>query len=351
MDAVDLAMIRTDGVEIFGFGSTAVLPYDSHSRQVLATAQGRWPGQKGTAAAERIVLEAHLRALRAFEPAELIGFHGQTLAHDPERGQTYQAGDGQKLSDGLRTPVVWDFRSEDLRLGGEGAPLAPFYHFALAKFLGVVEPLVFLNLGGIGNVSWVDPTKDRPEESGALLAFDTGPGNALLDELMIRRTGARFDGNGRTAASGQADARIVRCLLQDDFFRRSPPKSLDRSHFLDGLSRIENLDIADAAATLLAFTVEAIILSLDLLPSRPGKIIVSGGGANNATLLSNLVKLSGLEVKTADSAGLSADFIEAQAFGYLAARVMNGLPLTCPGTTGVTSPAIGARVSYPRSTN
>ena len=187
LDGVDVAALDTDGERIAGFGPSGYRPYEPAEEAVLRAALGRWPGDD-LSTAEEVVMRAHIEALSEIE-ADLVGFHGQTLAHEPQGRGTHQLGDGAALAEALGRPVVWDFRSADVRLGGEGAPLAPFYHFACAKYIAAEAPLGFLNLGGVGNLTWVDPRHDRPEAEGALLAFDTGPANAPVNDLMMARRG------------------------------------------------------------------------------------------------------------------------------------------------------------------
>ena len=201
LDGVDVAVIETDGITISGFGAHGYRPYAEDERALLRAALGRWPGEAGVADAADLVERAHIEAMAPYaDEVALAGFHGQTLAHEPAGRGTHQAGDGRRLAQVLGIPLVWDFRSADVRAGGQGAPLAPAYHFALAKWIGADQPLAFLNLGGVGNVTWIDPRKAAPEEPGALLAFDTGPANAPIDDLMQSRRGLPRDADGALAA-------------------------------------------------------------------------------------------------------------------------------------------------------
>ena len=189
LDGVDAAAICTDGERIEGFGPSAYRPYSAEERKVLRRALGAWPGGVGVSEAAAVIEAAHIDIMQGFEGVSLGAFHGQTLAHDPSGRRTHQAGDGKKVARALGLPVVWDFRSADIQLGGQGAPLAPFFHFACAKYLRAREPLAFLNLGGVGNITYVDPSFDKPDEPGAVMAFDTGPANAPVNDLMQARLG------------------------------------------------------------------------------------------------------------------------------------------------------------------
>lgn len=209
LDGVDAAMVKTDGHRILDFGPTRYARYSDTERETLRAALGLWPGDARVTRAARVVEAVHRRLLGTFKSPELIGFHGQTLAHDPEGRGTHQAGDGGKLANALGCPVVWDFRTSDIGLGGQGAPLAPFFHFACAQWAGETKPVAFLNLGGVGNFTWVNPAANAPEEPGALLAFDAGPANAPIDDLVAARLGQRYDEDGKLAAMGRISPEVL----------------------------------------------------------------------------------------------------------------------------------------------
>lgn len=349
LDGVDAAMILTDGVAIFDFGPSAYRPYSEVERTILRRALGAWPGDPGVAEAARVVEEAHAEVMARFQGAQIAGFHGQTLAHDPGGRGTHQAGDGQLLAQILTLPVVWDFRSADLQFGGQGAPLAPFYHFALARSIGATQPLAFLNLGGVGNVTWVNPLARNPEDAGALLAFDTGPANAPIDDLMRARFGLPSDAGGALALRGQADQDLVTAFLQDGYFLKIPPKSLDRNQFAQKLAAIHDLLPADAARTLVACAAAAVARGAEHFTAPVARWLVCGGGRHNAALMAELTaRLSG-KVEPVEAAGLDGDMIEAQAFAFLAVRVARGLPTSCPTTTGVPAAVGGGQISRPEA--
>lgn len=346
LDGVDAAVIETDGRYILGFGETAFHPYTDAERDTLREALGVWEGPR-VQYASQVVDQAHFEVLSQFDNVDLIGFHGQTLAHDPRGRGTLQVGNGDALASALGLPVVWDFRSEDVRQGGEGAPFAPFYHFACAKMLGAEQPLAFLNLGGVGNLTWVDPGKSRPEEPGALLAFDTGPANAPVDDLVKTRLGLPFDKNGQLARAGEVEDGILEQFLGHSYFSQRPPKSLDRNDFADMVALVGDLSDADAVATLTAMSAAGVAYGMQHCPVPPAGLLVTGGGRKNAVLMDMLRAGLDFEVQPVESAGLDGDMLEAQAFAFLAARVASGLPISCAGTTGVPVPTVGGRLSHP----
>jgi anhydro-N-acetylmuramic acid kinase len=357
MDGVDVALVVTDGEGHVEQGPSSFRAYTAAERDVLRAAlaeavalsdRSARPGR--LAEAEGVVTRAHAEAVEAFRagpaagvPIDVVGFHGQTVLHRPAARLTVQIGDGPTLARRLGLPVVHDLRAADVAAGGQGAPLVPAYHRALVQDAarqgyGMPETVAVLNLGGVGNVT-VLHGKDEP------LACDTGPANALLDDLMLARTGQPFDADGRTAASGRVDEAARARLLDDPNFAVPPPKSLDRNHFSP--APVEGLSLEDAAATLTAFTAASVARIREHLPRPPGLWIVCGGGARNPTLMAMLAERCGAAVRRAELFGWSADAMEAQAFAYLAVRSLRGLPLTFPGTTGVASPSAGGVLSRP----
>ena len=347
LDGVDAAMLLTDGTRVLEFGPTAYRPYSEAERAVIRAAFGRWPGEPGVAEAAEVVETAHAELMARFSGAEIAGFHGQTLAHEPRERGTHQAGNGALLAEVLGLPVVWDFRTADVELGGQGAPLAPFYHHALARMAGEALPVAFLNLGGVGNVTWVDPRHAAPEEPGALLAFDTGPANAPVNDLMLARRGVAQDEGGTLAASGQVDAGVLAAFLEHPYFYRMPPKSLDRNEFHGLLEAVRELSDADAAATLVAAAAASVARGAEHFPAPVARVLVTGGGRRNAAMMEALALRLSAEVQPVEAAGFDGDMLEAQAFAYLAVRVARGLPTSAPGTTGVAAAVGGGRVSRP----
>lgn len=347
LDGVDAAVVVTDGETIEGFEQSDHRPYSEEERTVIRAALGRWPGEPEVREATEVVEIAHAELLSRFEDVELVGFPGQTLAHDPRGRGTHQIGDGDVLAGVLDLPVIWDFRSNDVRLGGQGAPLVPFYHFALAKRLGAVGPLAFLTLGGVGSLTWIDPANDRPEVPGALLAFDTGPATAPINDLVQARRGLAEDQDGALAATGTVHGDLVAGFLRDPYFRRIPPKSLDRDAFRGLQVAVADLTDEDAAATLTACAAAAVAAAMEQVPRPPEGMLVAGGGRHNATLMAMLRARLPFPVLPVEDADLDGDMLEAQAFAFLAVRVLRGLPTSCPGTTGVAAAVGGGRISRP----
>lgn len=348
LDGVDAAVLDTDGQAIFGFGRTGYRAYAAEEAEVLHAALGRWPGEAGVAEAAALSVRAHAELAADFPEAEAIGYHGQTLAHDPGAGRTHQAGQGWQLARATGGRVVWDFRSEDVRQGGEGAPLAPFFHHALARWAvgqGRLEadPVVFLNLGGVGNLTWCDPREADPLT--ACVAFDTGPANAPLNDLMRARRGTARDEGGQLAAQGTPRESVIEAFLCHPYFARPAPKSLDRDAFAALGPAVAQMEDADAAATLTHAAAAAVAAGLGLLPSRPAMVLTCGGGRHNTAMMAALGARCGLPVRPVEEAGLDGDMIEAQAFAWLAARVLRGLPTSGPGTTGAPAAVCGGRIS------
>lgn len=348
MDGIDVALLETDGEQTLTPGAGYFQPYSKEERGMIQAAIAACKGAQGRESsavrdAEEMITAAHLRAIKSLienenlkaEDIALVGFHGQTLLHAPHQGTTIQIGDGQKLADHLGIAVAYDFRSEDVAKGGEGAPLVPVFHQAILKNAGVEMPAAIVNIGGVSNVTIV--TDD------ALVAFDCGPGNALIDDWMKSRTSKTFDQWGRVAGEGRVNEIIVGQWLENPYFSRKPPKSLDRNAF--DVMAIDRASLADGAASLTAFSARAIARSI--APYGIKTLYVSGGGAHNRTMMRMLGAASSLEPRMMDALDFDGDFLEAQAFAYLSARVEAGLPLTFPGTTGVSEPTGGGKIARP----
>jgi anhydro-N-acetylmuramic acid kinase len=340
LDGVDAAWLETDGETVTGFGPTLTIPYDDALRRdlraILDLAPGLTPKDPLLASAEARLTAYHVQAVNALErPADLIGFHGQTILHQPDRRRTWQVGDAAALARATGIAVAYDFRSADVASGGQGAPFAPVYHAALARELP--RPLAVLNIGGVANVTWIG-------SDGALIAFDTGPGNGPLDDWVTRHTGQAFDRDGALARSGAVNAAVLGLLMAHPYFARPAPKSLDRLDFSRALagSGVDALSAADGAATLVAFTVASIAASP--FPAPPRRWLVTGGGRHNPAIMAGLHATLGVPVDAVETVGWDGDALEAQCFGFLAARVAAGLPLSFPGTTGAPAPLPGGRI-------
>jgi anhydro-N-acetylmuramic acid kinase len=352
-DGVDVALIETDGEEIGSLGPTGYRPYSDRERDLLrraiaaATHLGnRTERPEILAEVEELVTDMHAEAVEAFLAANgmaasavgVVGFHGQTVLHRPERGLTVQIGNGPALAARLGIPVVYDFRAADVAAGGQGAPVVPVFHRALVRQLKRVHPVGVLNLGGVANVTFIDGNVE-------LIAFDTGPGNALIDDFVRLRTGQPRDDDGRTAAAGKVDEDAVTRVLKHPFFAKPPPKSLDRNafrHWAMEEGRLTEKSTEDALATLTAITAASVAHATKVLPRAPAGWLVAGGGTRNPTLMRMLAqRLAPVGIETAGTVGWSADALEAQAFGFLAVRTLKGLPLTFPTTTGAPRPLTG----------
>jgi anhydro-N-acetylmuramic acid kinase len=349
MDGVDAAVLITDGVAIAGTGPTLFRPYDEDEkallRKALAEARSVTDRNARPAAlndAEAMVTEAHAEAVERLrddyrKPVQLIGFHGQTVFHAPERRLTVQIGDGRKLAERLGVPVVFDFRAADVAAGGQGAPFVPLYHQALVRMSGLAGDVVVANIGGVANIT-------RIGAEGGISSGDTGPGNALMDDVARARTGAAMDAHGALAQRGTPAHDRVANQITAPWFDLPMPKSLDRDAFDSGF--VADLSVEDALATLAAFTARSLAKGIAIAGGAE-TIVVSGGGAHNPVLLRMLTEATGAEVKRAADLGWDGDFVEAQAFAYLAARSIAGLPLSLPETTGVPYPMPGGVLAEP----
>jgi anhydro-N-acetylmuramic acid kinase len=343
LDGVDAGWMETDGVAVQQFGPRLTVPYDDTLRADLRALLDRAPAldaaDAALADAVRRLSLAHVQAVRELgQPADLIGFHGQTILHQPDRGRTWQVGDAALLARQTGVAVAYDFRSADVAAGGQGAPLVPVFHQALAA--GLEPPVAILNIGGVANVTWIGPSDE-------LVAFDTGPGNGPLDDWAARHTGKRFDRDGALARAGRVDSAVLRRLLAHPYFAAPPPKSLDRLDFSRALaaSGLDGLSAADGAATLVAFTVGAIAATA--FPDPPRRWLVCGGGRHNPAIMDGLRAALDVPLDPVEAVGWDGDALEAQCFGFLAARVAAGLPLSFPGTTGVPHPMQGGRIVAP----
>ena len=355
LDGVDVAAIDSDGERVFRFGPTGYRPYSDDERallrQALADAKGltdRTARPGVLAEADAFITRAHAEAVEGFLDAEgiargdvaIVGFHGQTVLHKPADRLTVQVGDGVALAQRLGLPVAYDFRAADVAAGGQGAPLVPIFHQALARDLDRPHPIAVLNIGGVANVTFVD--------GGDPVACDTGPGNALIDDFMRAKTGAPLDRDGDQAARGTVDEAFVARVLAHPFFDLPCPKSLDRNDFALAHIGLPDMGVPDGAATLSALTAASVARVVPRLPQAPKAWIVAGGGARNPTLMTMLAaRLAPATVETADAVGWSSQSIEAQAFAYLALRTINALPITFPQTTGAPAAMPGGVVVRP----
>ena len=354
---IDVALVETDGQSIVRPGHYDLIAYDDGTAQLMMQAlAAALPWQFGpiepavfvqaerqltlaqSAAVERAVGDAGL----SMQDISVVGFHGQTVLHRPpaagQVGRTRQLGDGALMAKTLGVPVVHDFRRADVEAGGQGAPLSAIYHQALLQHQGFTDSTAVLNIGGVGNLTWTD-------HGGQLIGFDTGPGNAPINDFMSHRGLGKMDYNGNLAASGMVDETRLARLLEHPYLVAPFPKSLDRNAFTYEIA--SDLSDADGAALLTAFTAAAVTCALDLLPRRPETLIVCGGGRHNRTLMRELALRTSIKCKNADTIGWRGDAIEAECFAYLAARSMRRLPISFPTTTGVSQAMTGGVVNLP----
>ncbi len=352
LDGVDAAVIVSDGMGAVEMGPCLHMPYDRDTkiavtRATKAALEGRETAQEITKAID-LVTTAHIRTAQKLmeqhyltaKEIDIIGFHGQTILHRPKNqrnlvGRSWQIGAGTVVAQELKIDVVDDFRAADIAAGGEGAPFAPVYHNALVRAQEPSGPVCVLNLGGVGNVTYV------PEDGleSELIAFDTGPANGLIDQWMELKTGKGMDEDGKMAAKGKVNEEALQLMALNPYLRRQPPKSLDRYDFK--LTQVEGLNVEDGAATLTAFTAECIARAADLLPAPPVGWVICGGGRHNPVMMKALAERLDAPIKTAEDVDWQGDFIEAQCFAYLAIRSLKKLPLSFPKTTNVPSPLTG----------
>jgi anhydro-N-acetylmuramic acid kinase len=358
-DGVDAALIETDGEKVFSRGPSCFVPYElSEQKKIknimkeVAQTSSKAEQLAQAALVEELVRERHVQAIekilkegsKAASDIDIVGFHGQTLFHDPDHGFTLQVGDGERLAKQVGIPVVYDFRSEDMKSGGQGAPLVPIYHYTLVKELisqnKLSLPVAVVNIGGVANVTYIGFGEeggncDQPD----MLAFDTGPGNALINDWVEAHTGELMDKDGGYAACGEVNQTHIMTFLENSYFQQTPPKSLDRDQF--ETLKVGELSLDDGAATLTEMTVKSIALSQKFMKDLPKSWIVVGGGAKNDTLMKSLGSELGQPIVLAEDIGWQADQIEAEAFGFLAVRHLVELPFSFPSTTGVSKALCG----------
>jgi anhydro-N-acetylmuramic acid kinase len=336
LDGIDVALIETNGRDRVKPGPWTTIPYQREFRDKLHSVLGGvGPVLKVEEELTRLHGEAveHFRRWNPDTVVDVVGFHGHTILHRPEERRTWQIGDGAGLARRLGLDVVADFRSADVAAGGEGAPLAPLFHAALAA--GLPKPLAILNIGGVANVTWIG-------QDGRILALDTGPGNAMIDDWVQRHTGAGADFGGALARAGRVSTAHVEQFLASPFFDRPPPKSLDRDDFRDVLP--VGLSLEDGAATLAEMTAAGVAAAIRHFPLPAQQWLITGGGRHNPALMEALRRRLGGPVRPVEAVGWEGDALEAQAFAYLAVRSIEGLPLSLPSTTGVPEPTCGGRL-------
>ena len=334
-DGIDVARITTDGQNIVRRMDSAFYPYDDATRKVIKDSFGIADRtDPRVVKAEKVVTDAHIEALLKFgHKANIVGFHGQTTFHDPANGVTIQLGDGKALAEACGMDVVYDLRSADVAAGGQGAPLLPLYHRVLVKSAKVALPCAIVNIGGVSNITYIGKNENE------VIAFDTGPGNALLDDWVLQHTGQPYDKDGKLSAAGTPNTDIIIQVLNHAYFKKAAPKSLDRNAFPVGV--VNGLSVEDGAATLATLTVETIVKSFAHLPAKPQSLYITGGGRKNNYIMRSLSKRAGAVVVPVEEMDWDGDSIEAEGFAYLAVRSRLKLPISLPKTTGVPKPLTG----------
>ncbi|NDF11266.1 MAG: anhydro-N-acetylmuramic acid kinase [Proteobacteria bacterium] len=340
-DGIDAAVIRTDGEKVELTDFHTMIPYTDAFREKLRSVMGG--KNPKTPEIEKAQTELHAEAVKQLleqhnlkpEDIDVIGFHGQTIYHNPAEGKTWQIGDGALLASLTGIDVVNDFRTNDVKNGGQGAPLVPLFHAALVH--GLKKPVALLNIGGIGNITYIGDGKDE------VIGFDTGPGNALIDDWMFKRAGKKYDEDGKASLAGKVQEGLITHMLQDAYFGKVPPKSLDRDNFRKRLdeTRIKELTLEDGAATLSALTARAVKAGMRFLPKEPLEWYVTGGGRHNQRIMKELKSLFTGKMLPVEAIKLNGDVMEAQAFAFLAVRSLKHMPLSLPTTTGVAKPITG----------
>ncbi len=340
MDGIDISLVQTNGVELKRLNQNYFYKYSNETKKFLLSILNvdLKINLKRKRYLDNFVTNEHYLALKDLDivqKCDLIGFHGQTIYHDPKNKNSVQLGDPKKLAKLLNKDVVFDFRSNDITFGGQGAPLAPIYHQLIIQKLNVKLPCCILNIGGISNLTFWD--------GKILIGFDTGPGNALMDDYSLTTFNKNFDKNGNFAAKGIPIEEEVEKFVQHNFFSKPPPKSLDRLSFIENYNELikKNYSCYDIMATLAEFTVETVALSLNLLPEKIDNILITGGGHNNVHLMKRLKQRLKTNFVNAKDLGLQFDYIESELIAYLSARSLYELPITFPTTTGVKKSSSG----------
>jgi len=336
LDGIDLALVKTDGMDMTELVASQLFEYDEEAQKAIRSAFGARHKSDITDKAEALLTHAHIKAVQEFmsrrdDRVDVIGFHGQTILHDPSQKFTWQIGDSAKLAEATAIDVIGDMRQADVKAGGQGAPLLPICHRAFATH--IEKPIAILNLGGVGNITWLG------SERTDILAFDTGPANALIDDLVKEKTGRRYDSDGCLAKAGKPRQEMIDDWLTHEYFKKPVPKSLDRDEW--EVRRAYDLDLEDAVATLAEFTVQSILQSLTQLPDKPHGLYVAGGGRHNKYMMERLNAALDYAVEPVETLGWDGDMLEAQGFGYMAIRSLLGLSITLPSTTGISEPMTG----------
>ena len=343
MDGIDVSLVQTNGLELKRLNKNYFYEYNIDTKKQLMDIlkEDIVCNLKRKQYLDEFVTNEHYLALKDLdivESSDLIGFHGQTIYHDPKNKISILLGDPKLLAKMLKKNVISDFRLNDLASGGQGAPLAPIYHKFIIEKLKLELPFCVLNIGGVSNLTYWDGDK--------LIGFDTGPGNALMDDYMLTMFNKSFDKNGSLASKGIPIKKEIKKILQHDFFKKAPPKSLDRLSFIAAYKELikKNYSVYDTMATLTEFTVESVAASLELLPKKVNNILITGGGYRNINLMNRMKNRLKIKFFNETQLGINFDYIEAELIAYLSARSIYKLPFTFPSTTGVYHPSSGGKL-------
>ena len=343
VDGIDISLVQTNGLNLKRLNKNYFYKYSNETKSFLMEMLNEDINfnLKRKQYLDEFITNEHylaLKDLNIIQMADIIGFHGQTIYHDPVNKASIQLGDPKKLAKMFNKNVIFDFRSKDLELGGQGAPLAPIYHQFIIKEFNLKLPSCILNIGGVSNLTFWDGNK--------LLGFDTGPGNALMDNYMSVISDKYFDKNGILASTGIPDKKLIKKFLNDDFFKSPPPKSLDKQSFIEFYNVLlkKNYSHADIMATLAELTIESIVSSFKFLPYKVNSILVTGGGYRNIHLMNRLENRLRLKFLNYKQLGIDFDYIESELIAYLSARSIYNLPITFPSTTGVLQPLSGGKL-------
>ena len=354
MDGINATLVFTNGKELRRTKFSLISLYQKQTKNILndffIDIEKNILNKKKLVLLDNLIAKDHIKAiiklirLSNIKP-QLIGFHGQTVYHNPKKKMSIQAGDSNLIANKLKINVVSNFRQNDINNGGQGAPIAPIYHKLIIKNMSTIEPSCLINIGGISNITFYDGVD--------LIGFDTGPGNCLMDFITQNDLNLEYDNNGEIASTGNANTNIVNAFLNDCYFNKSFPKSLDKLYFfkyLDILSVNEN-NVADKLATLIEFTVQSIAKGIKQFKSQPKKIVIVGGGAKNVYLLNRLKEELKCNLYTGKDLNFPGEMVEAELIAYLAVRSVNKLPITFPLTTGVNLPTTGGKLFIPSKQN
>jgi len=343
MDGIDISLVKTNGIHLKRVNNNYFYRYSNETRDFLLSILNEdiKINLKRKKFLDELITQEHFKALKKFDgikKADLIGFHGQTIYHNPNNKISIQLGDPKKLAKMLCKNVIFDFRSKDIEMGGQGAPLAPIYHQFIIESLSLELPSCILNIGGVANLTFWD--------GKTLMGFDTGPGNALMDNYIKKNSNKYFDKNGMIASKGNPNKEIINNFINNSFFKKNPPKSLDRNSFIDLYQELlsMNFSVPDTMATLAEFTIESIIISLNFLPARIKNILITGGGYKNNYLMNGLKNRLNVNFINENELDIKFDYIESELIAFLSARSLYNLPFTFPTTTGISEASSGGKL-------